>query len=295
MNRLLFGQRNENLKTSTCSPDCENDKRYRAFLAHLLPGSRPQSPSHPPPPTPIGDNGESCFHIFMTFLKPSTVPLRPVAFFPLNGQYETADISLRSNPPGLSNDVRLAPGPDGSTGGSYQFSGNSTSFIKFPNNGGLDTKYSMTFLAWVYHEQTDGPIFYYAEPGSRGYGTRFLIGNGRFKNANLYMANLTNMNSIFSRTLQPETWHFVGYTYNYVSGQVKVWLNGSEHKMKFITWPAESATRQSVVMGAIPAGNVGNFKGRISCVQLYDRVLSKLEIEGAKQLCFTTGKKVTLK
>ena len=85
-----------------------------------------------------------------------SVPLSPVAFFPLNGQYETTDISHRSNPPAQASGVELAPGPDGNAGGSYQFSGNSSSSIYFPNNRGLDTRYSMTFLAWIYNEQTEG-------------------------------------------------------------------------------------------------------------------------------------------
>ena len=89
------------------------------------------------------------------------VLLNPVAFFPLNGQYETKDISHRNNLQGNASSVELAQGPDLNTGGSYQFSGNLNSFIYFSNNGGLDTRYSMTFLAWIYHEQTEGQIFYY--------------------------------------------------------------------------------------------------------------------------------------
>ena len=85
-----------------------------------------------------------------------SVPLNPLAFFPLNGQYETKDISHRHNLQGNASSVELAPGPDGSTGGSYKFSGNLRSFIHFSNNGGLDTRYSMTFLAWIYNEQTEG-------------------------------------------------------------------------------------------------------------------------------------------
>ena len=217
--------------------------------------------------------------------------MRPVAFFPLNGQYDTADISLRSNPPGLSKDVNLAPGPDGSAGGSYQFSGNSTSFITFPNNGGLHTTYSFTFLAWIYHEEVKGPIFYYADPAAElgSFGNKFLFNEGRFKTTIRQMSNFTKLTSLSSDILEPQTWHFVGVTYNYVSGEVKIWLNGSEHKDKIVSWPWQTATRQSVLTGSA-SGSAGNFKGRISCVQLYDRDLTKLEIEDAKWLCFTAGK-----
>lgn len=44
------------------------------------------------------------------------VPLSPVAFYPLNGQYETADVSHNMNSPAEAANVTLAPGPDGSKG-----------------------------------------------------------------------------------------------------------------------------------------------------------------------------------
>ena len=207
-----------------------------------------------------------------------------MAFFPLNGQYETTDISHTSNTPAQTSGVELAPGPDGSTGGSYQFSGNVNSFIHFPNKGGLDTRYSMTFLAWISHEQTEGPIFYYADTE---YGVRFLLRDDRFI-ARLFSSNLTLMKGLASDILEPKTWHFVGASYNYDSGELTLWINGSFHKKRDIPWIDELATQQSVILGAVP-GVGGKYKGRISCVQLYDRVLSESEIEDAKQSCFITG------
>ena len=213
------------------------------------------------------------------------VPLNSVAFFPLNGQYETTDISHRQNLQGNASGVELAPGPDGSTGGSYQFSGKLSSFIHFPNNGGLDTRYSMTFLAWIYHEQTEGPIFYYDGPEN---GIRFMLTeDGRFL-ANLRSSNFSFLKTLTSGILEPKTWHFVGASYNYVSGECILLINGSIYRRKFIDWPSELATQQSVIMGAIP-DEASNYRGRIACVQLYDRVLTGHEIEDAKHSCFTLG------
>ena len=213
------------------------------------------------------------------------VLLNPVAFFPLNGQYETEDISHRNNLQGNASSVELAQGPDFNTGGSYQFSGNLNSFIYFSNNGGLDTRYSMTFLAWIYHEQTEGPIFYYDGPEN---GVRFMLTeDGRFR-ATFRSSNFSYLKTLTSAILEPKTWHFVGASYNYVSGECILWINGSIYLRKVIDWPSELATQQSVVMGAIPGG-ASKYKGRISCVQLYDRVLTEQEIEDAKQSCFTVG------
>ena len=223
--------------------------------------------------------------ITLTIAHAFSVPLSPMAFFPLNGQYETTDISHSSNPPGQASGVELAPGPDGSTGASYQFSGNLSSFIYFPNNGGLDTRYSMTFLAWIYHEQTEGPIFYYDGPEN---GVRFMLTeDGRFR-ATFRSSNFSYLKTLTSAILEPKTWHFVGASYDYVSGECILWINGSIYMRKVIDWPSELATQQSVIMGAL-SGGASKYKGRISCVQLYDRVLTEQEIEDAKQSCFTVG------
>ena len=142
----------------------------------------------------------------------------------------------------------------------------------------------MTFLAWIYHEQTEGPIFYYA---NAEYGVRFLLKDDRFI-ARLCSSNLTLMEGLASDILEPKMWHFVGASYNFFSGELILWINGSFHKKRDVPWPDELATQQGVILGAVP-GVAGEYKGRMSCVQLYDRVLSESEIEDAKQLCFKTG------
>ena len=255
-------------------PHWENDQFRYVYLKiyiTLVPFNKKQTEVH-------NTNYRKCFFFF-------SVPLSPMAFFPLNGQYETTDISHSSNPPAQASGVELAPGPDGSTGGSYQFSGKLSSFMYFPNNGGLDTRYSMTFLAWIYHEQTEGPIFYYDGPEN---GIWFkLTQNSRFL-AKLRNTSFTDMKTLTSGFLEPRTWHFVGASYNYVSGEFILWINGSIYKKEVVFWPSELATQQSVIMGAIPE-HAEKYKGRISCVQLYERVLTEHEIEDAKQSCFTVG------
>ena len=148
----------------------------------------------------------------------------------------------------------------------------------------------MTFLAWIYHEQTEGPVFYYDGPEN---GIRFMLTeDGRFR-VTLRSSTFSVLKKLTSGILEPKTWHFVGASYSYVSGECILWINGSIYKRNVIEWPSELATQQSVIMGAIP-GEASNYKGRISCVQLYDRVLTEDEIEDAKQSCFTVGEFIFL-
>lgn len=97
----------------------------------------------------------------------------------------------------------------------------------------------------------------------------------------------TTLKILEGSVLQHKTWHFVGSSYNYVSGEFTIWVNGSIDNRTIVDTPVELATQESAFMGAT---SNSQFKGRISCLQLYDRVLSVLEIEDAKQLCSTTGR-----
>ena len=144
----------------------------------------------------------------------------------------------------------------------------------------------MTFLAWIYHEQAEGPIFYYDDPAENG--IQFMLtDDGRFR-ARLRSSTFSYLKTLTTDFLEPKTWHFVGVSYNFVSGECILWINGSINAKKVIDWPSELATQQSVIMGARPE-QAEKYKGRISCVQLYDRVLTEIEIDDAKHSCFTVG------
>ena len=94
-----------------------------------------------------------------------------MAIFPLDKESKTKDIT-KNNPPGIPSNVRPAPGPDGRPDGSTLFFGSTNSYIEFPNNGQLDTRRSMTILAWVYHNGRSGPIFNYDR---RGFGVHLWM------------------------------------------------------------------------------------------------------------------------
>ena len=144
----------------------------------------------------------------------------PVALYPLNGRHGTSDIGPNKNPPGIQSDVHLAPGPNGHPQGSYQFSGSFTSYIEIPNNGSLDTRHSITVLAWVNRENEKGPIFHYLPTG---WGFHFwLVQTG------VVFASSPNWAVwLLSPTPIPlNSWCYVGITYDFSSGIAKGWVNG---------------------------------------------------------------------
>ena len=193
----------------------------------------------------------------------------PAALYPLNGLHETRDIGPNKNPAGKPNGVHLAPGPFGHPQGSYRFSGSFSSYIKIPNNGGLDTR-SITILAWINHENENGPIVNY---GENVWGFHFWIVNGRLfgrlSGSGLYAITPYNLS---------KNWQYVGTSYNFSSGVVKLWINGSE-VAQAISGSKEQITQYNVRMGAKDSTTDPRYlKGRICCLQIYNKSLSQQEI-----------------
>ena len=217
-------------------------------------------------------NCENCFFILD--------PPVPTAVYPLKGKFGTRDLSSHGNPPGVPYNVQLAPGPFGEPNGSYQFSGSSNSYIEFPNNGGLDTKYSLTLLVWVFPENTDGPIFNY---GTYYFGVHlWIVNSGSF-------ARLVKISEVYSETplqkanLKQNSWNYIGTSYDYASGDQKLWIDGKVYDVQNIG-TVELSTQGAVRVGALDGDN-RFLKGRISCMQVYNKALTEKEVRAVRGLC----------
>ena len=211
----------------------------------------------------------------------------PTAFYPLNAQHLTHDISPNKNQPGKPNGVHLAPGPFGHPQGSYQFSGSFGSYIEIPNNGGLDTRYSITILAWLNQENDDGPIVNF---GSDVWGFHFWVVNGRLFARPSRRADRALPKYAVSSSLEPGTWNYVGTSYNFSSGVVKLWINGSEVAHE-ISGGEEQSTQYDVRVGAKASTTDRRYlKGRICCLQIYNKSLSQKEIIAVQNRTLNTCK-----
>lgn len=205
-----------------------------------------------------------------------------MAIFPLNGAIRGKDISLRQNPRGILRNVRPAPGPDRTRDGSYQFYGRSNSYILFPNRGGMDTKRSITLLAWIYHQGRAGPIFNYMP---NGWGVHFWMISPRTLFVRFTRRRGRRFTrAVISRTVSPNRWQFVGATYSQKTGVAKLFVN-SRFVVRKRIGRIRLATNYPVRMGA-RIGDGRYFRGRISCMQVYNGALSRFQIKTKKQRCF---------
>ena len=208
-----------------------------------------------------------------------------MAVYPLNRNTRGRDVSFARNPSGRVSGVRYAPGPDNSPGGSIKFYGNRNSYVQFPNRGKIDTRRSITLLAWIYHTGRAGPIFNYMP---NGWGVhfwmitpttlfvRFTRRRGRRSTA-----------AVYSRSVRPRKWQFVGATYSYRTGVARLFVNSRFVAQKRIG-RFRLATNYPVRMGA-RIGDRRYLRGRISCMQVYNQALKKNQILVRQKRCFKPG------
>lgn len=216
-------------------------------------------------------------------------PIRASAIYPLNRRTQGKDVSLFRNPAGRLVGVRLAQGPDKTPDGSYQFFGRRNSYIEFPNRGKLDTKRSMTILAWIYHQGRAGPIFNYMP---NGWGVHLWMVTPR----TLFVRFTRRRKQAFTaavvaRAITPNKWQYIGATYDDKTGVAKLYLDGRVIAQKKIG-RIRLATNFPARMGA-RVGDRRYFRGRISCVQVYDVALTANQISRRKKRCFRRMYKVS--
>ena len=210
---------------------------------------------------------------------------QPIAVYPLDQKYGTKDISKRVNPPGKGSGVELAPGFYGQPAGSYHFSGSSSSFIEFPNNGGLDTRFSMTFTAWIKPDRSAGPLLSYKTDSKDGVHVSLKRPNKLV--ALFQIRDNVLPYAIESGKIRLKAWNFVAASYDNSSGVVKLWIDGRE-VASLNVGRFEIATQGNVRIGAATSGSYF-YKGGIACVQIYNKSLAEQEINAVKDRCPVEG------
>ena len=94
--------------------------------------------------------------------------------------------------------------------------------------------------------------------------------------------------AVVSRRVTPGRWQFVGASYNGRTGIAKLFVNRKITARKYIG-RIRLATNYPVRMGA-RIGDGRYFRGRISCMQVYNGALSLRQIVSKKRRCFRRSK-----
>ena len=202
-----------------------------------------------------------------------------MALFPLNERYEARDV-IGGNLPGEKSFITTASGPDNEEGGSLSFLGTPDSYIEFPNNGKLDTKDSLTILAWIFPEKA-GPIFNFKRDG---WGANLWLAQPRKLFAHFVdRGDRKLIQPLQSTKIAPNRWNFIGATYDHTTGNAGLWINGKFEDFKKVGH-IKLATNYAIRMGA-RVGDKRNYRGRIACLQIYNVALTSEQIDNAKNYC----------
>ncbi|XP_019619011.1 PREDICTED: atrial natriuretic peptide receptor 2-like isoform X2 [Branchiostoma belcheri] len=211
----------------------------------------------------------------------------PVGLWPLNSKSTSEDVSKsctwhengdgttkrewepNNNHGDLSSSVTLAPDR-----GSYYFGGYPGSKMVIPSVDGLDVRQSLTVLVKIQPSNgINGTIFGYngsgmelLQLGSTGLSARFVRADGTI---------LKSVNK--EGVLEPEKWNYVGATYDYRTGIAKLWHDGKEVASESIGI-VDLRTQGPITVGA-------NFKGKITCLQIYNYSMDDSQIATAKEAC----------
>ena len=204
--------------------------------------------------------------------------LKPVAFYPLNNQFTTNDVKKRPQLEGYASNVAFTRGPYNETDGAYEFSGNSSSYIEFPNGDGiLDVKYSITLMCWVRPEANYGAIFNYNK--AHTWGIHIWIVNGRFFHQITKFGSYASLPHILTdQPLEVGKWTHVAATYNHITGVNSIYVNGMLIKTQNIGTGFRIATNDRAVRMGVAVGSIRHFKGAIAQMAVYSVALSAQQI-----------------
>ncbi|XP_035692633.1 uncharacterized protein LOC118427105 [Branchiostoma floridae] len=254
-----------------CSVTCDNGQRTRERTCT--------------PPVPMCGGTNKCVGS-STETEECTHGVRCTAvggLWHLNGDCGLLDITGNGND-GTAQGTRLAEGPEGETEGSYLFLGTSTSYVDIPNNGALDTRYSITILAQIFPTSTLGPVFVYAadaEPVVR-------LTLAQYDSVHFIFSLADRTGTVTTHVTAPNvtlnSWNNVAASYNYSSGEMFVWHDGVKVKSQWLG-PRESRTQLPIRLGAVDGFGDYVFSGRISCLQVYGYAMSPEEISVAQGKC----------
>ena len=158
------------------------------------------------------------------------------------------------------------------------FYGNVSSYIQFPNKGGLDTRFSITLMCWVEPGGQDGPLFSY---GFNDYSLCINIGhNGKFIYQIVKRRSFLTLPWVTTPEVLPAgKWVHVAASYDHKTGSISLYVNGQLRASRNISTDYEIATfPQNVRMGTIGSRN-GNFKGKIAEMKVYNVALNEAQIQ----------------
>lgn len=204
--------------------------------------------------------------------------------YPLNKLYNTADASCYGNFGGIPKDVQLVTGPFGKADTAYEFTGIGTSHITIPQSPHLDAKNSITILVWIFQTGQAGSIIQYLDNNNKGGVGLYTLDSNSVKVQFLERSG-ESLSILRNHTVSlPNRWQYVGTSYNYNTGTATLWIDGIDVQQMNLG-KVELSTDKDIRIGS-GQGKGDSFEGRISCLQIYNKALTRDEVSAVRNRCF---------
>lgn len=202
----------------------------------------------------------------------------PFAFYPLDGEYNATE-KENKHPSGILGAVALTIGPYNESNGAYEFFGNNTSYIEFPNDGSLVSQpRSITLMCWVEPGGQDGPLFNYE---NTEHGVHIWINlNGKFYNEiTKYEDHEFRKEINTDASLAVGQWVHVAATYNNNTGENSLFINGVLNKSQNVGVGHSISTHDKKALMGVKGDRY--FKGKVAQMKIYDAALDEAQIKAA--------------
>lgn len=207
-----------------------------------------------------------------------------VAVYQFTSASKNRDVSSFVNPPARFVGVFYSRGPDNHPRGAISVRGRRTSYVLIPNNGCLDTRYSVTIIFWVYPEST-GPLIHFKP---NGWGVHVWIVKSFRLYARFVPRSGKSVRPLYKK-IKPRQWNYVAATYDHRTGLATLWLSSLPIiQRKIGRFRFGLATNYPIVIGRKP-GDRRRFRGKISCLQIYNFAMNGVQIRSKTRRCFRAG------
>ena len=178
----------------------------------------------------------------------------------------------------FENNTIIVSGPDNTENGATMFTGAADSQVKIENIAKLDTKYSLSIFLNVYVEESGSIVNYGTD---RGVGLYYDNTNGEIV-FRVVKRNTTDLITEVKAKVDAKKWYHVGGTYDYNTGKTYLYIDNKQEAVSDSPKQDMLATDSTISLGAI-ALDTDKFKGRVSCLQIFDRAVEEAEIHNLKK------------
>jgi len=176
------------------------------------------------------------------------------------------------------NNTIIVSGPDNTENGATMFNGTAESQVKIENTAKLDTKYSLSIFLNLYVEESGSVLNYGTDRGVGLYYNK-MSGEIVFR---VVKRNTTDLIAEVKAKVDAKKWYHVGGTYDYNTGKTYLYIDKKQEAVSDTPTKDMLATDSTIYLGAIE-GVTDKFKGRVSCLQMFDRMIEETEIDNLKE------------